>query len=115
MDDFFLGILALTPADNWQVYLLLLGFILGAANVYEKVDAVRHRNKQNPPLTDIFATKEAVLDMEARFNRTLGGIQSQIDSLDTTLQNELREVNRSLGTIEGTLGMIESFIKKDKS
>jgi len=85
----------------------LIGAVIAGINVYDKVDAIKHRNRDNPPAADIFATKEFVLDMEARFNRSMGSLGANIQQVDKTLQSELRDINRSLGSIEGFIKSID--------
>lgn len=100
MDD-FLFTLAIITSDNWQIYAVLICALIAGVSIYEKIDAIRHRNTTNPPLHDVYFTKEEAAEMEARFNRSIGGLGGKMDTLSKSFQTHTGAVNRSLGRLEG--------------
>ena len=104
MDDFFCT-LAIITAENWRIWAGLAAAAVTGVTVYDKIDAIRHRNKQSPPNHEVFAKKEELKATEKRLNsridKTMGGIKTQLDQMNTSMQAEFRSMNRSLGRLEG--------------
>lgn len=108
----------------WQLIGIIgtvLGVLLAGVTIWDKL-------RRKPPAEDVFARRQELADVEDRLVKALERMEERlvgqidgvdkmavpkiydrIQTLETTLQNVLRDLTHSLGKMEGADSVVRSF------
>jgi hypothetical protein len=93
------------PVSSAQATLLLWA-VIGLFALFKAVDsasAIWARFRKTPPADQIYASKSELAALEGRMVAMEGTVSKRLDGINSTLENELRSVNRALGRLEGQI------------